>query len=88
MNYTFNVSFTYNGGEERSFQSLAELDTLRLYVTKKQKKKIRTCLFGNRLQFFLLNLYLHLIIKSFPTEYVKTTYFQRLVEMTSPEEPE
>ncbi len=38
MNYTFIVSFTYNGGEERSFQSLAELDTLRLYVTKKQKK--------------------------------------------------
>ncbi len=37
MNDTFIVSFTYSGEEERSFQSLAELHTLKLYVTPPKK---------------------------------------------------
>ncbi len=39
MNYKFIVSFILSVEEERSLQSLAELHTLRLYVTKEKKKK-------------------------------------------------
>ncbi len=48
--YVHCLFYLLSGEEERSFQSVAELHTLRLYVTKKKKKK-RTFLFGNRLQF-------------------------------------